>query len=86
MLVSAEDQVQIIRSKSRARESSLELVEFVRSKGLPRVGVCPKGSSIKSRTDVSFTLVRVGDLLGVDEDHRSETGRRPELARVLKNR
>ena len=61
-------------------------MELVRSKGLPRAGVSPKGSSIKSRMDMSFSLVQVGDLLGAGKDHRSETGHRPESAGVLENR
>ena len=64
MLVSAESQVQVIWSKSRAQESSPELVELVWSKGHPRAGISPEKSSIKSRMDVAFALIQVGDLLG----------------------
>jgi len=39
-------------------------VQLVQSKGHPRGGISPKGSSIKSRTEVAFALVQVGDLLG----------------------
>jgi len=32
----------------------------------PRGGISPKRSSIESGTEVAFTLVQVGDLLGAD--------------------
>jgi len=67
-----------LRSKSGPWESDLELIAACLDEGHPRGGISPKGSSIKSGTELAFALVRVGDLLGLDigprGQDRTETG------------
>jgi len=47
-------------------------VQCLQSKGHPKGGISPKGSSIESRTEVAFALVQVGDLLGADIEPRGQ--------------
>jgi len=67
-----------LRSKSGLRESGPELITACPDEGHPRGGISPKGSSVKSGTELAFALVRVGDFLGSDIGprgrDRTETG------------